>query len=58
MNSACVDACAFGARKIGNIKDANDPVTRIIMTERVGVLKPEYGSDPQVYYIGLSKEVK
>lgn len=58
MNSACVDACAFGARKIGNIKDANDPVTKIIMTERVGVLKPEYGSDPQVYYIGLSKEVK
>lgn len=58
MQTACVDACPFGARKIGNIKDPNDPVTKIIMTERVGVLKEEYGTKPQVYYIGLSKEVK
>lgn len=58
MNSACVDACAFGARKIGDIKNPEDPVAKIIMTERVAVLKPEYHSEPQVYYIGLSKEVK
>lgn len=58
MKSACVDACPFGARQIGNIKDPDDPVTKIIMTERVGVLKEEYGTKPQVYYLGLSKEVK
>ena len=58
MKSACVDACAFGARQIGNIKDPADPVTRIIMTERVGILKEEYGTKPQVFYLGLSKEVK
>jgi len=58
MNSACVDACAFGARKIGDIKNPHDLVAKIIMTERVAVLKPEYHSEPQVYYIGLSKEVK
>ena len=58
LKTACVDACPFGARQIGNIKDPNDPVTKIIMNERVGVLKEEYGTKPQVYYIGLSKEVK
>ncbi len=58
MKPACVDACPFGARKIGNMKDPNDPVAKIIATERVGVLKEEYGTKPQVYYIGLSKEVR
>jgi len=28
------------------------------MTERVGVLKSEYGTKPQVYYIGLDEEVR
>jgi tetrathionate reductase subunit B len=58
MKTACVSACPFGARRIGNIKDLNDPVTKIIMTERVGILKEEYGTKPQNYYIGLSEEVK
>ncbi|MBI2353829.1 MAG: 4Fe-4S dicluster domain-containing protein [Deltaproteobacteria bacterium] len=58
MKSACVDACPFGARRIGNIKDPNDPVTKIIMTERVAILKEEYGTKPQVFYLGLSREVK
>ncbi len=58
LKPACVLACPFGARHIGNIKDPDDPVTKIIMKERVSVLKDEYGTKPQVYYIGLSKEVR
>lgn len=58
MKTVCVEACAFGARRIGNIKDPNDPVTKVIMTERVNILKEEYGTKPQVFYLGLSKEVK
>ncbi|MDA8240958.1 MAG: 4Fe-4S dicluster domain-containing protein [Nitrospiraceae bacterium] len=58
MKTACVDTCPFGARQIGNIKDPNDPVTKIIMTERIGILKEEYGTKPQVYYLGLDREVK
>lgn len=58
MLTACVDACPFGARRIGNIKNPEDPVTRIIATERVAVLKEEYGTKPQVFYLGLSREVK
>jgi tetrathionate reductase subunit B len=58
MKTACVDACPFEARRIGNLLDPEDPVTKIIMTERVNVLKEEYGTKPQVFYLGLSKEVK
>ena len=55
LKTACVEACPFGARQIGNMKDPNDPVTKIIMTERVSVLKPEYGTNPQVYYLGMDE---
>ena len=58
LKTACVSACPFEARLIGNFKDPNDPVTKMIMTERVGVLKDEFGTKPQAYYIGLSKEVR
>jgi tetrathionate reductase subunit B len=58
MKTACVDACPFGARKIGNIKDPNDPVTQVIRTQRVGVLKSEYGTKPQAFYLGLDEEVR
>ena len=58
MKTACVDACPFGARQIGNLKDQDDPVTQVIMNERVSVLKDEYGTKPQVFYIGLDHTVK
>lgn len=58
LKPACVDACAFGARQIGNLADPEDPVTKIINTEAVAVLKEEYGTKPQVYYKNLSKEVR
>ena len=58
MKPACVQACPFGARLIGNIKDPDDPVAKIIMTERVGILKEEYGTKPQVFYLGIDKEVR
>lgn len=58
MQTACVEACAFGARRVGNIMDPEDPVTKVIMTGRVNVLKEEYGTKPQVFYLGLTKEVR
>nr|MBF0220977.1 4Fe-4S dicluster domain-containing protein [Desulfobulbaceae bacterium] len=58
LKSACVQACSFGARLMGNLKDPDDPVTHTIMTQRVGILKDEYGTKPQVYYIGLDERVR
>jgi Fe-S-cluster-containing dehydrogenase component len=58
LETACVNACPFGARKMCNIRDINDPVTKIIMNDRVGVLKDEFGTKPQAFYIGLASEVR
>ncbi|MBE0596306.1 MAG: 4Fe-4S dicluster domain-containing protein, partial [Desulfuromonadales bacterium] len=58
LETACVNACPFGARKMCNIRDVNDPVTQIIMNDRVGVLKDEFGTKPQAFYIGLASEVR
>lgn len=56
-NTACAQACPFGARRIGNLRDPNDPVAKEVLTDRVGILRDEYGTKPNVYYIGLNKEV-
>ncbi len=58
MKTACVQACPFGARMIGNLRDHNDPVTQIILTQRVAVLKDEYGTKPQAFYLGLDQNVR
>ncbi len=58
LQPACVFACPFGARNIGDKKDPNDPVTKIVLTERVSVLKSEYGTSPQVFYLGLDENVR
>ncbi len=58
MEPACVECCSFGARRIANLKDPDDPVTKIITTERVAVLKDEYGTKPHVFYLGLDANVR
>jgi Fe-S-cluster-containing dehydrogenase component len=58
MEPACVECCSFGARRLANLKDPDDPVTKIIMTERVAVLKDEYGTKPNVFYLGLDENVR
>ncbi|MDH4331589.1 MAG: 4Fe-4S dicluster domain-containing protein [Desulfobulbaceae bacterium] len=58
MKPACVEACSFGARQLGNIKDPEDPVAKIILTQRVGVLKDEYGTKAHVFYLGLDERVR
>ncbi len=58
MKTACVEMCSFGARQIGDLKNPKDPVTKTIMTQRVAVLKDEYGTKPQVFYIGLDESVR
>lgn len=56
--TACVQACPFSARQIGDLKNPDDPVTRTIFYQRVGVLRDEYGTKPHVFYVGLNKEVR
>jgi len=58
LQPACVQSCAFGARRLANLRDPDDPVTKIISTERVAVLKDEYGTKPHVFYLGLDTNVR
>lgn len=58
MEPACVECCSFGARRLANLKDPDDSVTKIITTERVAVLKDEYGTKPHVFYLGLDANVR
>jgi Fe-S-cluster-containing dehydrogenase component len=58
MEAACVQACPFEARLMGDLNDPEDPVAKIVATQRVGVLKDEYGTKPQVFYLGLDVKVR
>jgi len=57
MNPACVEICPVSARIFGNLKDKDSPISKFIRENRVTVLKRETGNAPNVYYIGLDKEV-
>ncbi len=58
LQSACIQICPFEARRMGDLRNLEDPVTQIIMNERVAVLKEEYGTKPQLFYIGLDARVR
>lgn len=58
LSPACVLACPVGARKIGDLKDPESEVSRIVREKRVAILKPEIGNEPRAYYLGLDKEVR
>ena len=54
---ACVNACPRNARIYGNLKDPNSKINKILSQRRYGVLKPELGTNPKCFYIGIDKEV-
>ena len=57
LQPACVEVCPVGARVFGDIKDKQSPISLFIRNNRVQVLKPETGNAPNVYYVGIDKEV-
>ena len=58
MNTACVEVCPTGARQFGNQHDPNGEISRILKERNYSVLGPEFGTQPQCYYIGLEQGVK
>jgi tetrathionate reductase subunit B len=57
LQPACVEVCPVGARVFGDLKDKQSPISLFIRNNRVQVLKPESGNAPNVYYVGIDKEV-
>ena len=58
LRPACVQACPTGAGLSATSKTRRIRLENIIRTQRVAVHKPEYGTNPQVYFIGLDEEVR
>ncbi len=54
---ACVNACPRNARIYGNLKDPDSTIRKILHKRRYGLLKPDLGTNPKCYYIGLDMEV-
>jgi tetrathionate reductase subunit B len=48
---ACVETCVGGARVFGDISDPDSEISRLMATNPVTVLRPEKGTEPNVYYI-------
>jgi Fe-S-cluster-containing dehydrogenase component len=57
LQPACVEVCPVGARIFGDLKDEQSPISLFIRNNRVQVLRPETGNAPNVYYVGIDKEV-
>ncbi len=55
---ACVEVCPTQARKFGDLKNPDDEINRILEENKIQVLKPEMGTKPKVFYIGLDSEVR
>ena len=50
---ACVETCVGGARIFGDLNDRESLVHQLLTENKVKVLKPEQGTQPHVFYLGL-----
>lgn len=57
---ACVETCVGGARIFGDLNDPDSELRQRLAANkgRVKVLKPEQGTRPQVFYIGLDEGIE
>lgn len=52
---ACVETCVGGARIFGDLNDPNSKVRHLVDRNKMKVLKPEMGTQPHVFYLGLDE---
>jgi Fe-S-cluster-containing dehydrogenase component len=54
---ACVEVCPVNARIFGDLNDPKSPIQAVLQAPGAGVLRPELGTLPRVFYVGLDAEV-
>ena len=57
LQPACVEVCPTGARIFGDRNDKQSPISQFIRDNQVQVLRRETGNAPNVFYVGIDKEV-
>ncbi len=57
LQPACVETCVGGARVFGDLADPQSKISQLVSTKPVQVLKPELGTEPMTYYIGMDKDI-
>jgi Fe-S-cluster-containing dehydrogenase component len=57
LQPACVEVCPVGARVFGDRNDKQSPISQFLANNRVEVLKPETGNAPNVFYVGIDRDV-
>jgi Fe-S-cluster-containing dehydrogenase component len=54
---ACVHSCPREARLFGDLNDPNSKLSILLSQRRYRLLRPEMGTHPKCYYLGLDREV-
>ncbi len=57
LDPACVQSCPKQARIFGDLRDPKSRLNTILKQRRYRVLRPELGTHPKCYYMGLDRGV-
>lgn len=52
---ACVSTCIAHSRVFGDLNDPNSEISQLISKHPTQVLRPDLGTNPKVFYIGLDE---